>query len=101
MDNNDLDELIDEAIIDCYGDYEEATGFAATFDNELQFPFKAKVVGENVDVLGIEIIQEQILVKCRKKNKIYYIDILDLEYNKTDVTGNKWIEAYRKWKGRN
>lgn len=97
---NDLDELIDEAIIDCYGDYEEATGFAATLENELKFPFKAKVVGERVKVLDIEMINEQILVKCNKNNKKYYIDILDLEYNKNDVIGNKWIEAYRKWKGR-
>jgi len=64
-------ELIKEATIDCYGEYECLEGFYATLEDKLNFPFWAKAVGEKVKVIGVELRGNRILAVCRKEGKRY------------------------------
>jgi hypothetical protein len=93
-----LDDLIEEATIDCYDEYEQLCGFAAILPDKITFPFKAKVVGEDVGVIDIDMAENHIVVVCKRKNKKYTIDLLNVEYRKSDVIGSEWIDAYRKWR---
>lgn len=96
-----LDALIEEATVDCYDDSECLVGLSTMIDDNVQFPFPAKVIGENVTVL--ETIEENNHIKavCLRNDKKHKVDILDLKYNKSSVKGSEWIEAYREWnKGR-
>lgn len=99
--NNQLDDLIEEATVDCYDDYECLCGFSETLRDKLKFPFKAKVVGEEVKVIDLDFEDEQIKAICVKQGKKYKINILDIEYDPKIVKNYQWIEAYRKWVGRN
>lgn len=49
-----LEELIDEATVDCYGEEEENTAFLTMIEEHVGCPFRAKVVGEMVDVTRFE-----------------------------------------------
>ncbi|HUE82968.1 MAG TPA: hypothetical protein VMM84_12715 [Pyrinomonadaceae bacterium] len=40
-----LDELIDEATVDCYGEEEEHTALLTMVEEEVACPFFAKVIG--------------------------------------------------------
>jgi len=40
--------MIDEATVDCYGEYEEFAGVLATLEDRLEFPFQAKVLGKRL-----------------------------------------------------
>lgn len=92
-----LEELIEEATVDAYDEYEQRAGFYCMLEDNLVFPFKAHVVGEEVEVIGLEQEDERIDAVCKRKGKKYQVDILNLKYKPVDVKGYEWIEAYRKW----
>lgn len=96
---HDLEKLIEEATIDCYDEYEQRAGFCATLEDKLHFPFKATVVGEEVDIIGLDQEDDRIVAICKRNNKKYSVDILSITVNPTEVNGSEWIEAYRKWAG--
>jgi hypothetical protein len=99
MDSSDeLDELIEEATVDAYDELEQRAGFYAMLDDNLGFPFSAKIVGEKVTVTGLDMAtEERILAVCENKGKSYRVDILDLEITDRKVVGGQWLAAYREW----
>lgn len=48
------EEMVEEAIVDCYSREEALAGFAVTVVDNLKFPFKATVLGKEVEVVGAE-----------------------------------------------
>lgn len=98
MDTDDLDALIEEATVDAYDEYEQRVGFYTMMEDNLVFPFPAKVIGATVSVQGIDMKnEERILAKVKRVGKEYTVDILDLEIDDKKVNGSEWIDAYRKW----
>lgn len=94
-----LDELIEEATVDCYNESEEHQGFLNMIEENVVCPFQAKVIGEEVEVVelrgpdagfGIDAV-------CRYKGKDYRIDISSLEWPKKKPEGFEWVEAYQAW----
>ncbi|HKI31354.1 MAG TPA: calcium-binding protein [Gemmataceae bacterium] len=94
-----LDALIEEATVDCNDEAEAHMGFMNLVEENVVCPFKAKVIGEEVEVvefrsrevgLGVDAV-------CRYKGKDYRIDINSLEWPKQKPEGFEWIEAYRAW----
>ena|SRR5437879_1647093 len=53
-DRDRLGAPIEEAIVDCYGPEKQVTGLQCTIDENVVFPFRAKVIGGTVEVLKIE-----------------------------------------------
>lgn len=98
MDTDDLDALIEEATVDAYDEYEQRVGFYTMMEDNLVFPFPAKVIGTTVSVRGIDMKnEERILAKVKRVGKEHTVDILDLEIDDKKVNGSEWIDAYRKW----
>ncbi len=98
MDNDrNLDLLINEAITDCFGPYEEMWGFQATMDNELIFPFKASIDKKLVEVSGVNVRDDKLVAIYKYGNRKYATNILKLVYDPKLVDGSEWIDAYRKW----
>ncbi len=94
-----LDALIEEAVVDCYNEGEEFQGFVNMIEENVVCPFKAKVIGEEVEVVelhgpdagfGIDAV-------CRYKDKKHRIDIRSLEWPKKKPKGYEWVEAYQQW----
>jgi len=94
-----IQELIEEATVDCYDEDEAMMGFEATLQENVTCPFRAKVLGEEVEVVdlrgsargrGIDAI-------CKKQGKEYPIDIRSLEWIDPRPKGFEWIEAYLSW----
>ena len=98
-----LAELIEEATIDCYGSEEQHTGLLTMIDDEVDCPFKAKVIGETVDVTGFEWPKSGygLIAVCERKGKQYKVDITSLEWVKPYPEGFEWIEAYLAWRENN
>lgn len=98
MTDDELDELIEEATVDTYDEYEERAGFHATLGDKLVFPFPAKMMGEEIIVSGLDMKDEQrILAVCSRDGQEYRVDMLDLEIDGNSVKGSEWIAAYRRW----
>ncbi len=98
----ELEELLEEATVDTYGDEEQFSGVLTTLQDNLPFPFQAKAVGEPVEVLGIDERRSSpergILAKVRKGGKEYRVALSELEVPE-DFEGRKWLEMYEYWGG--
>lgn len=93
-----LDEMIDEATVDAYGESEQLAGFFMMFEEHLAVPFETEVLGAEVTVEGIDIgDDERIGAVCVRGKLRQRISILDLPLPDPPPGGSEWIEAYRRW----
>jgi len=99
-DHERLQALIEDATIDCYGEYEEHTGLVCMIEEHVVCPFKAKVVGEEVEVVELRMPDSGFGLDaiCRSKNKDYRVDVSSLEWPKKKPKGYEWLEAFQLWR---
>lgn len=100
MDEATLRQLIEEATVDCYDEYEEFWGFLATVEDALPFPFWATVLGEKVNVMGIgEQSSERrgILVDLEKNGRIYTFPLSEIDVDELKGDTAAWVAAYQLW----
>jgi len=65
-----LKELIEEAVVDAYGEEEQAGGFFTMIEEHLALPFSVKVLGVDADVEKVDMtLDSQIVAICRRGNK--------------------------------
>lgn len=93
----ELDELIEEATVDAYDEYEQRVGFLQMIQDNVPVPFQAILHGDAVTASEIDGDDRVIKVTIKKNGKTYPVDILDLKINYASVKGSTWIAAYRKW----
>lgn len=93
-----LDELIEEATIDAYGDSEQRVGFYTMIEENLALPFETQVLGVEATVTRIDLNDaEEIVAICTRGRSRQTIPILDLPLPTPAPAGAEWIEAYRRW----
>ena len=100
LSEEELDEMIADATIDAYGDYEEFMSIVCHLDSNMVFPFKAKVLGDIVEVTGVEVNLSSpgrgVVAKVRKKGKTYTIGLAELTVE-PDSENAEWIEMLHYW----
>ncbi|MGH7502883.1 MAG: calcium-binding protein [Longimicrobiales bacterium] len=90
--------LIEEAVVDAYGDSEQRTGFLTMLEEHLALPFQTGILGVRVTVERIDLTDdEQIVAICSRDRLRQRISILDLPLPTPVPAGAEWIEAYRAW----
>src|SRR6266404_796295 len=93
-----LDEMIEEATVDAYGESEQTVGFFTLLDERLKLPFKAEVLGIEVTVERLDMTDdEQIVAVCSRRKPQQPVPILDLTLPVPPPEGAEWIEAFRRW----
>jgi hypothetical protein len=94
-----LEKLIEEAVVDAYGEEEQVGGFLTMMEEHLALPFSAIILG--VDVVGekVDMARDgQIVATCRRDKTQQRIGILDLPLPTPAPAGVEWIAAYRHWR---
>ena len=93
-----LEELIEEAIVDAYGESEQRVGFLTMLQNHLACPFETEILGTPAIVEGVDLNDaEDIVAICRRGKHKQIIQILDLPLPSPPPVGWEWIYAYRRW----
>ena len=93
-----MDRLVEEAIVDAYGDSEQRAAFLSVLQDRLELPFETFVLGVSVSVERIDITRaEEIVAVCRRGRERQAIPLLDLPLPSPPPKGAEWIEAYRRW----
>jgi hypothetical protein len=96
----DLDALIAEATVDCYGDDEQLTGLFTMIDECLVVPFESTVLGVPVTVREVELtVVGRIVARCVRNRVEQPLSLLDLPLPDPPPDGVEWVEAYRRWAG--
>jgi Calcium binding len=94
----ELDELIEQATVDCYNESEQVTGLFTMIEEHLDLPFQATVLGMPVTVARVDITtDDQIVATCAREGHRQTIPILDLPVPDPAPDGWEWAEAYRRW----
>ena len=94
----ELDRLIEEAIVDAYGESEQRVAFYTMLEEHLRLPFETEVLGIPVTVERIDMTDDdQIVAICRRGRSRQSIPILDIRLPRPSPEGAEWIEAYRIW----
>lgn len=95
-----LDRLVEEAIVDCYNESEQATGLYTMIEDNLALPFETTVLGVSVTVDRVDLTRrEEIVAVCRRAGVRQTVPLLDLPLPSPPPAAAEWIEAYRHWLG--
>jgi hypothetical protein len=74
-----LDELVEEAIVDAYGESEQCVGLLTMLEEHLAVPFTTEILGTSVRVERVDLNDaDEIVAICRRGNQRQKIPILDL-----------------------
>lgn len=96
--NAKLDRMIEEAIVDAYGQSEQMTGFYTMLQDNLTVPFLTELLGVEATVERIELTdEEQIVAVCARGKSRQRVLILDLPLPDPPPIGTEWIDAFRRW----
>ena len=94
-----LDELVDDALTDAYGESEQVTGFYTMLENDLHLFFEAQILGVTATVESIDITEDdQLVVVCRAGKTRQRILLSELPLPLPPPAGAEWIAAYRYWR---
>ena len=93
-----LTALVEEAIIDAYGESEQRVGFLTMLQEHLACPFTTAILGTPVRVerVGLNDVDEIVAI-CRRERQRQLIPILNLPLPSPPPAGWEWIAAYRHW----
>jgi hypothetical protein len=93
-----LDELIEEATVDCHDEEEQLNGFFSVMEENLALPFMTPILGVDASVASIEMDDSgRIKAVCERDGQQQRIDLLDLPLPSPPPSGVEWIAAYRRW----
>lgn len=98
MGKAELDALVEEATVDCYGEHEQLTGLFSMIEDNLEVPFNTRVLGVDVTVECVDLRNDgSVVAICTRDGIRQPIPILDLPLPAPPPDGAEWIDAYRRW----
>jgi len=91
--------LVEDATVDCYTDEERHWAFLSILQGHIACPFRALVVGEEVEVCGFDWdgTPQGIMAICKRKGRTYRVNATALEWAGRPPAGAEWFDAYRAW----
>jgi hypothetical protein len=94
-----LEALIEEAVVDAYGEDEQKVGLLTMMQEHLALPFSVSILGVEATVEKVDMTRDgRIVAVCRRDGVRQRIEILDLPLPKPTPAGAEWIAAYSYWR---
>jgi hypothetical protein len=101
LDPKDVEEAMDEATVDAYGESEQHSRLLTMVEDELAFPFRARVLGEEVEVVDMEWPEDDesgLDLVCQRGGKRHRIEARNVELILPLPAGHLCLAAYLAWK---
>jgi hypothetical protein len=94
-----LEALIEEAIVDAYGEEEQKVGLLTMLQEHLALPFSVSILGVEAIVEKVDMTRDgRVVAVCQRDGVRQRIEILDLPLPKPTHEGAEWIAAYSHWR---
>lgn len=103
LDPEEVREALEEATVDAYGEEERHSGVLTMIQDEVEFPFRAVVLGQQVDVVDMDWPDDDpfgLDLVCERGGKQYHIEARSVELIEPLPEGHLYIAAYLDWKCR-
>jgi hypothetical protein len=98
-----IDELIEQIVVDAYGDDEQLWSFCQAFEDDARFPFRGLVVGVAVDVFAVDFDGDErrgLIAKCRRSDGRHTVSLIDVTpVGPVPLETRQLLDAYRRWSG--
>jgi hypothetical protein len=102
IDASTLDRLLDEILTDAHGDDEQLWAFRQVFEDNVELPADAFVIGEPVSVTGIDYdgnARRGLTATCQREDgSEHVVAAAELAFAERSA-GGLHVAAYRKWLG--
>src|SRR5665213_1970893 len=86
-----LEALVDEAIVDAYGEAEQKVGLLTMMQEHLALPFAVSLLGVEATVEKVTMTRDgRIVAVCQRDRVQQRIDVLDLPLPKPVPAGAEW-----------
>lgn len=99
-DSRALDALLEEILIDAYGDCEQLSALHLAFADHVTLPADAFVIGEPIAVIKFDYDGNErrgLTATCRREGEgDYVVSLPDVRFP-ADSEGARYVAAYRKW----
>jgi len=100
MTDDDLNAIIEDATVDAYDVDEGMSGFEVTFDDQVDLPVRALVIGHRVEVVSIHYSGNEhrglvARVRSGRRGGEQEVSVLDVTFEKGPE--DMILAAYRKW----
>jgi hypothetical protein len=94
----ELDELVENATVDCHNESEQACGLYTAIAENLALPFETKVLGTSALVTRLHFtVRDEIVASCKRGREVRKLRLIDLPLPSPPPRGAEWIAAYRHW----
>ena len=103
LDPDAVEEALDEACTDAYGEYEQHTGLLTAIEDALAFPFRPEVLGEEVEVVGMEWPQDDefgLDLVIERGGRQHRVEARSVNLLEPFPEGHLDLAAYLEWKRR-
>jgi hypothetical protein len=98
-----IDELIEEIIVDAYGEHEQLWSFRQVFEDDARFPFRGRVVGVEVKVISVDFDGDErrgLIAACGRADEVHKVSLLDVTpEGPLPLRTRQLFDAYRRWSG--
>ena len=102
MNSTELDALIDEIIVDAYGEDEQLCAFCQALEDALPQPADGFVIGEPVSVIAFDYDGNErrgLTARCRREDGSEHVVSAAEVGFPANINLSRYIAAYRKWMG--
>ena len=97
-----VDALLEEMLVDAYGDDEQLAALAEGIGDALDFPLDVHVVGEPLSLLAVDYegnSRRGVVARCRREDGTEYcVSLADIELPQA-AAGHLHVAAYCRWLG--
>jgi len=103
LDEAKVKEALENATVDAYGQDEQHTGLLTMIQDQVEFPFSAGVLGEEIDVVDMAWPDDNefgLDLVCERGGKRYRVEARSVELLPPLPEGHLYIAAYMDWKRR-
>lgn len=98
-----VDDLIEEIVVDAYGDHEQLWSFRQVFEDNARLPFRGRVVGVDVEVTEVDFDGDErrgLVAVCRREGERHTVSLLDVTpAGPLPLETRQLLDAYRRWSG--
>jgi hypothetical protein len=101
LDTDEVREALEEATVDAYNEYEQHTGLLTAIQEQLAFPFRARVLGEELEVVDMQWPEGDefgLDLMCERGGGRHRIEARNVELIPPLPEGHLYLAAYIAWK---
>ena len=103
LDGEEVQSAYEDATVDAYGEDEQHSGLLTMIQQELVFPFRATILGDDVTIVDMEWPEDDqygLDLVVERKGTRHRIEARSVQLTKPLPEGHLYLAAYLDWKRR-